>query len=58
MMTVLASALGPMLLAKCHALTNSYAAVFYALAGIVSVLAICAWYVRLPPGRKSNQPAL
>jgi MFS family permease len=48
MMTVLASAVGPMLLAKCHALTNSYAAVFYALAGVVSVLAIGAWCVKAP----------
>jgi hypothetical protein len=29
MMTVLASAIGPLLLAKCHAWTGSYASVFY-----------------------------
>src|SRR5688572_12818697 len=51
MMTVLASAVGPMLLAQCHALTGSYAAVFYVLAGVVSVLAIAAWWVKLPQSR-------
>jgi cyanate permease len=48
MLTVLASALGPLLLAKCHAATGSYAMVFYALAGAVALLALAAWFVRLP----------
>lgn len=48
MLTVLASALGPLLLAKCHAVTGSYATVFYALAAVVSLLALAAWIVRLP----------
>lgn len=48
MMTVLASAVGPLLLAGCHALTGSYAAVFFLLAGVVLLLAIAAWLVRLP----------
>jgi MFS family permease len=48
MMTVLASGLGPLLLAKCHEWTGSYAAVFYSLAGIVSLLGLAAWGVRLP----------
>jgi MFS family permease len=52
MMTVLASAIGPLLLAKCHAWTGSYAAVFYSLAGIVCLLGLAAWGVRLP--RESN----
>lgn len=51
MMTVLASAVGPLLLAQCHALTGSYAAVFYALAGVVTLLALAAWRVRLPEVR-------
>jgi MFS family permease len=54
MMTVLASAVGPLLLAQCHALTGSYAAVFYVLAGAVSVLAIGAWYVRVPGAGKGR----
>ncbi len=48
MLTVLASAVGPLLLAKCHAWTGSYAAIFYALAGVVGVLAVAAWWVKLP----------
>jgi MFS family permease len=49
MMTVLASALGPLLLAKCHAWTGSYATVFYVLAGVVLLLGLAAWCVRMPP---------
>jgi MFS family permease len=48
MMTVLASAVGPLLLAQCHALTGSYAAVFYTLAGVVVLLAFAAWFVKVP----------
>jgi len=48
MLTVLASATGPLLLAKCHAWTGSYTAVFYALAGLVGLLGLAAWCVRLP----------
>lgn len=48
MMTVLASALGPLVLAQCHAVTGSYAAVFYVLAGFVALLGVAAWGVRLP----------
>lgn len=47
-MTVLASALGPLALAQCHALTGSYASVFYILGGVVTLLALAAWRVRLP----------
>ncbi len=48
MMTVLASAVGPLLLAQCHAMTGSYAAVFYVLAGVVLLLGVAAWFVKLP----------
>lgn len=48
MMTVLASAVGPLLLAQCHAVTGSYAAVFYVLAGFVALLGVAAWWVRVP----------
>ena len=51
MMTVLASAVGPLLLAQCHALTGSYAAVFYALAAAVALLGVAAWWVRVPGAR-------
>lgn len=48
MITVLASALGPLVLALCHAWTGSYAAVFYLLALVVFGLALAAWFVPLP----------
>ncbi len=48
-MTVLASAVGPLLLAACVEMTGSYAAMFYILAGTVSVCASAAAAVRMPP---------
>ena len=47
-MTVLASAVGPLLLAVCVEMTGSYAAMFYILAATVSVCATAATAVRLP----------
>jgi MFS family permease len=51
--TVLASAVGPLLLAECVSRTGSYGAMFYALAAIVAVLGLAALFVTLPD--KSNQ---
>ncbi len=48
MMTVVASAAGPLLLAHCHVITGSYAAVFYTLAAVVTTLALAAWFVEVP----------
>jgi MFS family permease len=47
-MTVLASAVGPLLLAKCVDVTGSYAMAFYLLAGVMALLAVAAWRVRVP----------
>ena len=47
-LTVLASAVGPLLLAQCVALTGSYAAAFYGLAAAVAALALAGVVVRLP----------
>lgn len=47
-LTVLASALGPLLLAECIARTGSYAMMFYSLAAVVGVLGISAWFVSSP----------
>ena len=47
-MTVLASAVGPLLLAWCVEATGSYAAAFYALAAVVVVLGASALVTRLP----------
>jgi MFS family permease len=47
MMTVLASAVGPLLLAESVDRTGSYAAVFYLLAVIVGLLGVAAWTVKV-----------
>jgi MFS family permease len=47
-LTVLASAVGPLLLAECVTRTGSYAVMFYALATIVAGLGLGAWFVSLP----------
>lgn len=47
-LTVIASAVGPLLLAECLTRTGSYAAIFYLLTLVVLVLAISAWFVKLP----------
>jgi MFS family permease len=44
-LTVLASAVGPLLLAGCVELTGSYAAMFYVLAVAVAALGLWAWFV-------------
>ena len=50
-LTVVASAVGPLLLAECVARTGSYAAMFYLLALLVSALGLGAWFVALPTER-------
>ena len=47
-LTVIASAIGPLLLAECVARTGSYAAMFYVLTVVVLLLALSAWFVKLP----------
>jgi MFS family permease len=47
-MTVLASAVGPLLLAKTLESTGSYDVMFYGLAVAVTVLGICSWWIPLP----------
>jgi MFS family permease len=49
-LTVLASAVGPLLLAQCVAWTGSYAAAFYALATVVALLGLSAVFVPVPAG--------
>lgn len=48
MLTVLFSAIGPLLLAWCVEATGSYALAFYLLAAVVAILALAAWLVRIP----------
>ncbi|MBS1807251.1 MAG: MFS transporter [Acidobacteria bacterium] len=48
MLTVLASAIGPLLLAECIDRTGSYAIMFYSLALVVGLLGIGSWFVSAP----------
>lgn len=47
-LTVVASAIGPLLLAECVTRTGSYAAMFYLLSLVVCALGLSAWFVKLP----------
>ena len=47
-LTVIASAVGPVLLAEWFTRTGSYAAIFYLLALVVLLLAVMAWFVPVP----------
>jgi MFS family permease len=55
-LTVIASAIGPLLLAECVTRTGSYAIMFYVLSFLVLLLALCAWFVKIP--RQQTGPAL
>jgi hypothetical protein len=59
MMTVLASAVGPLMLAVTLSRTGSYASIFYLLAVVVALLAIGCWFAAFPtPRRRSHaEPA-
>lgn len=56
MLTVVASALGPLLLAECKARTGSYTLMFYVLAGIVACLGAAAWQVTVPNPHAATEP--
>ena len=45
-MTVVASAVGPLLLAECVVLTGSYGSVFYSLAIVVAALSVSSWMLK------------
>lgn len=47
-MTVIASALGPLLLAWCVEWTGSYATMFYILGGVIAATAVIAMLTPLP----------
>jgi hypothetical protein len=48
MLTVFASAIGPLLFAECHARTGSYAGVLYVLCAVVLGFGVAAWVVKRP----------
>ncbi len=47
-LSVCASALGPLLLAGCKEWTGSYDLMFHAITPAVALLGVCAWFVPLP----------
>jgi len=51
-LTVIASALGPLILAETVSRTGSYATIFYLLTVVVMVLAMLAWLVKIPSKEK------
>ncbi len=53
-LTVLSSAVGPLLLAKCVTGTGSYAPAFQVLAVVMGLLGVAAIFVHEPPGRRSR----
>jgi cyanate permease len=53
-MTVVASAIGPLFLALWSDATGSYAMAFYVLAAIVVMLALAAMIVTVPPGARAT----
>ena len=55
-MTVLASAIGPLLLAACVEWTGSYAAMFYILAGVIGALSFAAVITPLPNPQHGTNP--
>ncbi|HEX5883653.1 MAG TPA: MFS transporter, partial [Pyrinomonadaceae bacterium] len=54
-LTVIASALGPLVLAETVSRTGSYASIFYLLTFVVIVLALLAWFVKLPVSHTSTK---
>lgn len=53
-LTVVASALGPLVLAETVSRTGSYASIFYLLTLVVIVLALLAWFVKVPRPLSDN----
>ena len=47
LLTVVASAVGPLLLAEVYQRTGTYTTVFYLLAGLVGVLGIACWFTKV-----------
>ncbi|HEY1599005.1 MAG TPA: MFS transporter, partial [Pirellulales bacterium] len=54
MLTVVSSAVGPILFAECELRTGSYSLVFHTLAPIVLALGVAAWHVPLPVNAKTR----
>ncbi|HEV3119684.1 MAG TPA: MFS transporter [Gemmataceae bacterium] len=57
MLTVIASAAGPLVFAECKRLSGAYTLMFYSLAPLTAALGLCAWLVRLPHPAEASQNA-
>jgi MFS family permease len=57
LITVLASSVGPLLMAQSHVRTGSYTPMFYALAAVVGILALAAAVVPIPVLRRDPAAA-
>jgi MFS family permease len=57
MLTVLASAIGPLLFAKCAEITGSYMPALWTLAPAVALLGVAAMRVHLPARSPARAPA-
>lgn len=51
MMTVLASAAGPLVVQSSRTATGSYTTIFFVAAGVSLVMAVTAWFTRVPDAR-------
>ena len=58
LLTVLASAVGPLVLAQCVDWTGAYSAGFYGLALVVAALALATMVVPIPPGAQRLRAAV
>lgn len=56
-LTVLASAVGPLLLASCLAWTGSYRSVFLLLSAVIAMVAVASLFVRLPSAPSTDPKA-
>jgi MFS family permease len=56
MLTVVASAIGPLLFSSCLEVTGSYSPALYALVPIVVLLGLAAWVVRMPHAMEPARP--
>jgi MFS family permease len=56
-LTVVASAMGPLLLAWCVEWTGSYATMFYALAGLIGIVAVAGFTTPLPLAAPAQRAA-
>jgi cyanate permease len=58
MLTVLFSAIGPLIFASCKTRLDSYTPLFYVFAGIAAGLAVTTWIVGMPAAKRGVPPEI